>query len=96
ERVENVASVMITKTIDDLAEALAPKEHEKTDIGGPVPGITKMVPNMPRTLDDFSDFDMGEKTKRAVGHDASWDADDDYFNDDMTRVIQQQFGKNTE
>ncbi|HHI4988191.1 TPA: transposase domain-containing protein [Vibrio parahaemolyticus] len=96
ERVENIASVMITKTVDDLVEAYALQEHEKTDIGGPVPGITKMVPSMPRTLDDFSDFDMGEKTKRAVGHDASWDADDDYFNDDMTRVIQQQFGKNTE
>ncbi len=95
-RTEMMGDLMITKTIDELAEALTPKEHEKTDIGGPVPGITKMVPSMPRTLDDFSDFDMGEKTKRAVGHDASWDADDDYFNDDMTRVIQQQFGKNTE
>ncbi len=95
-RTELMGDFMITKTIDEVAEAYAPKEHEKTDIGGPVPGITKMVPNMPRTLDDFSDFDMGEKTKRAVGHDAFWDADDDYFNDDMTRVIQQQFGKNTE
>ncbi|MEF1330742.1 transposase domain-containing protein, partial [Vibrio sp. M260121] len=92
-RTEMMGDLMITKSIDELAEVLAPKEHEKTDIGGPVPGITKMVPSMPRTLDDFSDFDMGEKTKRAVGHDASWDADDDYFNDDMTRVIQQQFGK---
>ncbi|MFW1680128.1 hypothetical protein C1S99_10705 [Vibrio parahaemolyticus] len=90
ERTELIGDFMITKSIDDLAEALTPKEHEKTDIGGPVPGITKMVPDMPR---DFGGF---EKTKRAVGHDASWDADDDYFTDDMVSTINQQFGKNAE
>lgn len=90
ERTELVGDWLITKSIDEVAEAYAPKEHEKTDIGGAVPGITKMAPEMPR------DFEGFEKTKRAVGHDASWGADDDYFNDDMTRVIQQQFGKNTE
>lgn len=93
-RAEMTGSLLISKDIDDLAAAYSPQEHEKTDIGGAVPGITKIAPNMPKTLDDFGEFDLGEKTKRAVGHDASWDVDADYFNDDMTSVIQQQFGKN--
>ncbi|MBE4503565.1 hypothetical protein HJZ14_23945, partial [Vibrio parahaemolyticus] len=42
--------------------ALTPKEHEKTDIGGPVPSIAKMLPEMPRSLDGFE-----QKRKRAVG-----------------------------
>ncbi len=88
-RTEMMGDFMITKTIDDLADAYTPKEHEKTDIGGAVPGITQMVTakDMPK------DFEGFEKTKRAVGHDASWDADDYYITDDVTNVLQQKFGK---
>jgi len=90
ERTELMGDWMITKTIDEVAKAYAPKEEEKTEIGGPVPGITQMVPDM------ATDFEGLEQTKRAVGHDADWAVEEDYFSDDMTHILQQQFGRQPE
>lgn len=91
ERAETIGAAMITKTIDEVAAAYAPQEHEKTDIGGIVPGITKVVPNLPKTIDGFG---YVEKRKRAVGHDTPPENDYSIFNDEsVISSLVKNFGK---
>lgn len=91
ERAKWLGGEMITMDIDQVAEALKPQEHEKTDIGGAVPGVTEMIPNLPRAIDGFN---FEEKRKRAVGHDTPPENDYSIFNDEsVISSLVKNFGK---
>ncbi|MBE4503557.1 hypothetical protein HJZ14_23885, partial [Vibrio parahaemolyticus] len=68
--------------------ALTPKEHEKTDIGGPVPSIAKMLPEMPRSLDGFE-----QKRKRAVGHDTPEEDYSEFSSEEFNNAFVQRWGE---
>lgn len=89
-RTEMMGELMIGKSIDDLAAAYAPQEHETTDIGGAVPAITQMVStnNMPK---DFGGYET--KRKRAVGHDTLEEDYSEFNSDEVTASLIRQFGK---
>ncbi|HCE4778102.1 TPA: Mu transposase C-terminal domain-containing protein [Vibrio parahaemolyticus] len=87
-RTEMMGDLMITKTIDELAKALTPKEHEKTGIGGPVPSIAKMMPEIPRSLDGFE-----QKRKRAVGHDTLEEDYSEFSSEEFNNAFVQRWGE---
>ncbi len=88
ERVQWLGAQSITKDISDVAAALAPQEHEKTDIGGAVPGIVEMVPSMPR---DFTGFET--KRKRAVGHDTLEEDYSEFSSEEFNNALVRDWGK---
>lgn len=90
DRAQWLGSELITKDINEVAEALAPKEHEKTDVGGAVPSITKMVPELPRDIDGF---EYVEKKKRAVGHDTPEVDYSEFNSEEVTASLIRNFGK---
>lgn len=66
ERAQWVASSVITKGIDEVADAHKALEHDETGLGCPAPMVTQMTPKLPRKLNDFP---IEEEFKMAVGHD---------------------------
>ncbi|MBE3834286.1 hypothetical protein CGG82_16890 [Vibrio parahaemolyticus] len=88
DRVKWLGSQVITQTVNDVAEATAPQEHERTDVGGFVPAVTEMKPDMPK---DFGGFE--QKRKRAVGHDTHEEDYSEFSSEEFNNAFVQRWGE---
>ncbi|HIF9333042.1 TPA: transposase domain-containing protein [Photobacterium damselae] len=83
ERVDMLAAQANLMDDDEFAAMVGSLQNEKSELGSVVPGITEMVPGLPKSLDGF------EQKNTTLLEDGSDDEDDSEFTENLLNL----FGK---
>ncbi len=89
ERAQFMTEQMGKLAHDELV-ALSRSGEKPDELGGVVPGITQMTPELPRALESM-DYPNFEQKKRVAGHDTDSVG---FLSDDVASILTQNYGKN--